>query len=87
EFEIHLRNQLNKTFGTVFSTTNLIVTFPVLDGKEICRIDVEAGKEPVFLEVMDKHGRKFERFYIRSGNTSQPLEKGSEITEYIRKRF
>jgi hypothetical protein len=87
EFEIHLRNQLNKTFGTVFSTTNLKVTFPILDGKEICRIDVDAGTEPVFLEIMDEHGQKSEKFYVRSGNTSQPLEKGSEITEYIRKRF
>lgn len=87
EFEIHLRNQLNKTFGTVFSTTNLKVSFPNLDGKEICKIDVDAGTQPVFLEIMDENGQKFEKFYVRSGNTSQPLNKGSEITEYIRRRF
>lgn len=87
EFEQYLRNQLNKTFGKVFSTTNLKVSFPILDGKEICRIDVDAGIEELFLEVQDSNGQKYEKFYIRSGNTSQPLEKASEITEYIRKRF
>lgn len=87
EFEQHLRNQLNKTFGKVFSTTNLKISFPSLDGKEICRVDIEAGTEPVFLDVQDINGQKSEKFYIRSGNTSQPLEKASEITEYIGKRF
>lgn len=87
EFEIHLRTKLNQTFGKVFSTTNLSITFPVLNGKEICKIDVKAGSEPLFIEIQDENGNKLEKFYVRSGNTSQPLDKASEVSEYIRKRF
>lgn len=87
EFELHLRSKLNQTFGKVFSTTNLTITFPIIDGKEICRIDVKAGSEPTFLEFQDDNGQKSEKFYVRSGNTSQPLEKASEVSEYIRRRF
>ena len=87
EFELHLRSKLNKTFGKVFSTTNIIVSFPILDEKEICRIDIQAGKEPIFLEVQTDNGQKTEKFYVRSGNTSQPLDKASEVSEYIRRRF
>lgn len=86
EFELHLRNLLNRTFDKVFSTSNLDITFPKLDGHEICQIDIKRGEKPVYIEVKDKDGRKTEKFYVRSGNSSQDL-KLSEASEYIKSRF
>ena len=86
-FEIHLRNLLKQHFGIPFITQHMVVEFPVIDGKEICAIRIEAGTEPVYITTTDKHGNKTERFYVRSGNTSQEIQSLKEITEYISKRF
>jgi len=85
-FENTLRAFLNKTFSVSFVTQNLKVKFPVIDGKAICRIDTIAGSEPVFVEI-NKKGNKSERFYLRSGNTSQEIVSLSEINQYIQDRF
>ena len=86
EFELHLRNILNKTFGKVFVTSNLVIQFPILNSHEICRIDICGGEKPVYLETMNKDGQKIEKFYVRSGNSSQEL-KLSESSDYILTRF
>jgi len=86
-FEIHLRNLLKQHFGIPFITQNLIIEFPVIDGKEICAIRIAEGKEPVYITTTDKHGNKTERFYVRSGNSSQEIQSLKEITGYISNRF
>jgi len=86
-FEIHLRNLLKQQFGISFITTSMSIEFPVLEGKEICAITIMKGKEPVYMTTVDKNGNKTERFYVRSGNSSQEIQSLREITEYIGKRF
>jgi uncharacterized protein with ParB-like and HNH nuclease domain len=86
EFELHLRNLLNKHFGKVFSTTNLKMLFHELNEQEICEIKVEAGNKPLYLTIIDDKGQKHEKFYVRSGNTSQELGL-TEISEYVNGRF
>ena len=86
-FEIHLRNLLNQQFGIPFITQNLIIEFPVIEGKEICAILIAEGSEPVYITTTDKHGNKTEKFYVRSGNSSQEIQSLKEITGYISKRF
>ena len=86
-FEIHLRNLLKQHFGIPFITQNLIMEFPVIEGKEICAIRIAEGSEPVYITTTDKHGNKTERFYVRSGNSSQEIQSLKEITEYISRRF
>lgn len=85
EFEQHLRNLLGTAFGVTF-TVNLTMNFPEIDGYEICRIDIPRGKNPVYLGVKDKNGQKQEKFYVRSGNSSQEVPL-TEIHDYIRQRF
>lgn len=85
-FENTLRVFLNKTFTVSFVTQNLKMKFPVIDNKVICRIDTLAGNEPVFVEI-NKKGAKSERFYLRSGNTSQEIVSLREINDYIKDRF
>lgn len=86
-FEIHLRNLLKQHFGILFITQNLIMEFPVIDGKEICAIRITEGTEPVYITTTDRHGNKTERFYVRSGNSSQEIQSLKEISGYISSRF
>lgn len=86
-FEIHLRNLLNKQFGVTFSTTNLIISFPEVKEKQICIMKVNPGNEPVFITIADKNGNKIERFFVRSGNSSQEIQSLKEINSYVQSRF
>lgn len=85
EFELHLKNLLNKNFGKVFSATNIKISFHSVEDSDICKIDVPKGNKPLYLEVT-RNDQKLEKFYLRSGNTSQELGL-SEITDYITSRF
>lgn len=86
KFEIHLRNLINTYFNKVFAATNLGITFPEINGIEICRIDIKKSKDPIFIEVAGENGQKLEKFFLRSGNSSPEL-KPSEIQEYVKTRF
>ena len=86
-FEVHLRNILNKQFGVIYSTSNLSILFPKLDDKVICAIKISPGIEPAYITVLDKNGNKIEKFYIRSGNSSQEIRSLKEINSYISRRF
>jgi membrane protein YdbS with pleckstrin-like domain len=57
------------------------VVFPTVAGKEICVARANPAVEPVFLTHKGK-----ESFYIRTGNTSQPLTV-SKAARYIEVRF
>lgn len=85
-FENTLRAFLNNTFSVSFVTQNLEIKFPVIDQKAICRINIKAGNDPVFVEIA-KNSHKSERFYLRSGNTSQEITSLSEINNYVKDRF
>jgi len=86
KFEIHLRNLINQYFNKVFAATSLTITFPEVNGMEICRIDIKKAKEPVFIEIPGENGQKQEKFFVRSGNSSPEL-KPSEVQDYIKTRF
>lgn len=85
-FENTLRTYLNKSFTVSFVTQNLEIKFPVLNQKAICRINVSASQDPIFIEIA-KNSKKSERFYLRSGNTSQEITSLSEINSYVKDRF
>ena len=87
DLELYLRTLINRTWGVEFATTNINIDFPRLGEYELCAIEVKRGMQPLYLEVQDRHGRKSEKFYVRSGNSSQPFENPSEIASYVAKRF
>jgi hypothetical protein len=57
------------------------VSFPEIDGKEICAVSVSPSTQPAYLQAKGQ-----EKFYIRAGNASQPLTV-SQATRYIQERF
>ncbi|MBE2203210.1 MAG: DUF262 domain-containing protein [Chthoniobacterales bacterium] len=86
KFELHLRNLLNEQFGKGFVTSKVGIAFHEVGENEVCRIEIRAAKEPVIVKVKDKNGQPLEKFYARSGNSSQEIPL-SEINAYIKDRF
>jgi len=86
EFELHLRNLINDVFGKTFATSNISIRFYQINDVEICRISIKKGDKPLYLKILDGNGNKTEKFYVRSGNSSQELGL-SEISDYITSRF
>jgi predicted HTH transcriptional regulator len=87
-YEIHLRNILHKAIGVKYVSKHIRTQFETTDeGKVVCKVRVIAGDEPVFLKFRDKNGNLDEKFFVRSGNSSQEIESIPEINDYINKKW
>lgn len=86
KFELHLRNLLNQQFGTAFVTGKVSIKFHELGDKEVCQVEAAPAKDPVIVSTKDKNGQTVEKFYARSGNSSQEIPL-SEMNAYIKDRF
>jgi hypothetical protein len=86
-FERHLRNLVNATWGKDYGSTLLKTAFPKVEGIEICVVTVKKGTRPLYLDVSDKSGKKTETFFVRSGNSSTPIDNVSEVAAYVAERF
>lgn len=86
KFELHLRNLLNQQFGVGFITNRVAITFPTPEGKEICQIDISPASEPLIVKQKDNNAQPVEKFYVRSGNSSQEIPL-SQMKAYLRERF
>lgn len=86
KFELHLRNLLNQQFGTGFVTSKVSIKFYAIEDKDVCLIETAPANAPVIVKVKDKNGLPTEKFYARSGNSSQEIPLG-EMSAYIKDRF
>lgn len=86
EFELHLRDLINKSLGVGFAVKNLGVSFHLVDGKEVCKIEIKKAETPQYLAVADKGGNKSDKLYVRSGNSSIELPL-KDVASYIKSRF
>ncbi|MER9852009.1 DUF262 domain-containing protein [Mesorhizobium sp. M0106] len=86
KFELHLKTLVINAFGEAFGATKLKVSFPEIDEKEICRLDVAPANKPIYLKIADKGGVPMERFYVRNGNSSREMT-GEQALLYIKERF
>lgn len=86
KFELHLRNLLNQQFGPGFVTSKVVIKFHEVGEKEICQIEISPAAEPVIVKMKDKNGLSAEKFYARSGNSSQEIPL-SEMHAYSKDRF
>lgn len=85
-FELHLMNLVERAYGTEAATTGVKATFPVVDDKEICMVEIRPGNKPLYTETTDKTGAKVMKFFVRRGNSSNELPL-DEISSYIATRF
>ncbi len=74
-FELHLRQIVKKYLGDYFEKY-LKVTFPKVDDKEICLIQISKSGRPVFITFEGT-----ESFFVRNGNSSIPKNR-QEQSEY-----
>lgn len=86
EFELHLGQLVDATFGKVFRANNINIKFPVINDNEICQIDIKTNKTAIVLHDLNKNGQKIEKYYLRSGNSTQELSM-AEASEYIESQF
>ncbi|MEE9327674.1 MAG: RNA-binding domain-containing protein [Cocleimonas sp.] len=86
EFELHVGNLIDASFGKVFRANNIKMQFPVIHEFEICQIDIKSNKTAVVLESKNKNGQTVEKFYLRSGNQTAELSM-AEASEYIESQF
>lgn len=86
-FELHLRKMINNQYGIKFSNKHLLMQLPEIEGNIICVIHVLPGSSALFLKTKNKQGQLTEKFYVRSGNSSQEISSLTEVNEYIKERF
>jgi hypothetical protein len=86
-FELHLNKLIVNQFGISFINESLLVYFEEFDEKTICIIRINPSAHPLYLKTKDKNGQQIEKFYVRSGNSSQQISSLKEINDYIRRRF
>ena len=86
KLELHLTNLLGKHFGSAFRAARIGVTFPQHEGLDVCRIEVGPAVEAQFVSLPDRGGSVAERFFVRSGNSTQELTP-SQMHLYVGQRF
>ncbi|MDD9979335.1 MAG: putative DNA binding domain-containing protein [Boseongicola sp.] len=80
-FENRLLSVFSSAIGAPYSL-HCTMRFPdAQDGKKVCVIEVNAAKEPVFVDFQGQH-----EFFIRRGNATVSLNARDQYT-YIRQRF
>jgi predicted HTH transcriptional regulator len=79
-FENVFNMAFNKMVGVEFRRF-VGVTFPEIEGKQVCVITTRPATQPAYLTHQGK-----ESFYIRAGNACQPLTV-SQAARYIRDHF
>lgn len=80
-FENHLIALIKETIGIGF-LKYIKIKFDELDKEKVCLVSVRSSNKPAYLKLADKK----EEFFIRTGNSTQPLSM-SETEEYIRNNF
>jgi hypothetical protein len=86
KFELHLKTLIINTFGEAFAATKVKPTFPEIDEKEICRVEIAPANKPIYIKLADKGGSPQDRFYVRNGNSSREMT-GDQAMTYIKERF
>jgi len=79
-FENVFNMAFNKMIGVEYRRF-VDVTFPSIDGKEICVVSVRPSLQPAYLQA-----RGNETFYLRAGNASVPLTV-SQAARYVQEHF
>lgn len=84
--ELHLTNLVTNHFGQAYRAARIRIGFPQYEGTEVCRIDIDQLPSPVFVTTKDARDVPAERFFVRSGNSTQELGP-SQTAAYIREHF
>jgi hypothetical protein len=86
KWALHLVSRIGERIGKRF-IAKCSIDFDVLHGKNVCRVLVQSGDEPAYLneKKLKINGQK-DAFYIRGGPSAQKLSP-SETQQYLATRF
>lgn len=82
-YELWLTDHLERCLGKP-AVANVTVTFELVANSQVCRIEVEAGPAPVFLD--EPGGNREADMYVRMGNSTRKLLT-DEAFEYAKQRW
>lgn len=87
-YELWLMNDLLlKAFGKAIAPY-ISIRFGIADGKDVCQVTVNRSPEPTYVTLKDpKSGQSIECFFIRTGNSTNKLDKPSDILKYSATRW
>lgn len=75
-----------KALRSAFRAARIGVTFPQHENLDVCRIEDGPVVEAQFVSLPDRGGSVAERFFVRSGNSTQELTP-SQMHLYVGQRF
>ena len=86
QFELHLTSLIKDRFSESFRAGCISTSYPTLDDKVVCRVDVRRSRLPVYLTVADSNGAPTERLIVRAGASSPEIPL-SQVAAYVREHF
>lgn len=86
KFDLHLTNLIKDRFSESFRAGCVSVSYPRLQEKLICRVDVKRSRKPVYLAISDGSGAATDRMIVRAGASSPEIPL-SQLAAYVREHF
>jgi len=86
KFDLHLTNLIKDRFSESFRAGCVSVSYPTVEDKVICRVDVSRSRMPVYLNVADSGGAPTPRLIVRAGASSPEIPL-SQVAAYVREHF
>lgn len=80
-FELELRSSVEKYLRDKIVHELIVISFPSIEGEEICKIKISPSPKPIALYENGK-----QEFYVRVGNSTRPYAP-VEFIEYAKRRF
>jgi hypothetical protein len=81
-YQLWLSDVLDSAIGKP-AAAGVSVTFPDVDGSQVCKVDVRPAGSPVFLRPPGTHS---DEFWVRIGNSTRQMT-GNEILSYTKQRW
>lgn len=86
KFDLHLTNLIKDRFSEGFRAGCVSVSYPAIDDRPICRVDVKRSRTPVYLNIADSGGTATPRLIVRAGASSPEIPL-SQVAAYVREHF
>ncbi len=86
KFERHLMGIITNHFGESFAVSKIKISFPIVYGEEICKVEIRPASNLLVFKSKDKNGQAKEAVYSRRGNASVEIPP-SELQTFIKERF
>ena len=86
KFDLHLTNLIKERFSESFRAGCVSVSYPMVEDKAICQVDVKRSRMPVYLSVADSGGAATPRLIVRAGASSPEIPL-SQVAAYVREHF